>query len=58
MSRKTVRTPTQTRQGNLKKNTLTVLVASLVLAVVAGIWTYQKFATGDKSPARVEGQKG
>ncbi len=58
MSRKTVHTPEQTRQGSLKKNTLAVLVVSLVLAVLAGVYAYKNYATGDTSPAKIEGRKG
>jgi hypothetical protein len=57
MSRKTVRTPDETRQGSLKPNTLAILVVSLALAVIAGVYAYQNYATGDKTPTKMEAPK-
>ena len=58
MSRKTVRTPVQTRQGSLKRNTLAVLIISMVLAISVGVWAYQTyFMTGDSSPSKLERTK-
>lgn len=58
MSRKTVRTPVQTRQGGLNRNTLAILCVSLLLAVIAGVWAYKTyFMTGYSNPSQLERSK-